>query len=144
MRIRVDFTTSYRYAAPASGVIQRLRVQPHDGWDQHVLRWRVDVDADGALRTGRDVFGNITHLFTADGPLTALTLRVTGEVETGDSDGVVRGFAEPLPTGVFLRTTALTAPDPAIVALAAATAPDANVLDRLHALLIALYQRRLG
>ena len=82
MRIRIDYTTAYEYARAASSVVQLLRVQPRGGWDQHVGRWRVDVDADGSLRPGTDVFGNATHLFTAAAPITRLTMTVTGEVDT--------------------------------------------------------------
>ncbi len=138
MRIRIDYTTTYDYAADARDVVQLLRVQPRSGVDQIVSRWRIDVDADGALRPGTDPFGNWTHLFTADGPLRRLTLRVTGEVDTQEAHGAVRGFPEPLPPTAFLRATTLTEPDPAIVAFAAGLA-DAPVLDRLHALNTALF-----
>ena len=133
MRIRIDYTTAYTYAAPAHGVIQLLRLQPRSGQDQHVTRWRIDVDADGALRAGTDAFGNWTHLFTADGPVRRLTLTCTGEIDTDEAHGAVRGFVEPLAPMMFLRTTELTMPSPAIVALAHEVAGSA-VLNRLHAL----------
>ncbi len=138
MRIRIDYTTTYDYAADARDVVQLLRVQPRSGTDQMVGRWRIDVDADGALRPGTDAFGNCTHLFTADGPLRRLTLRVTGDVDTQEAHGAVRGFTEPLPPAAFLRATALTEPDPAIAAFAAGLAGGA-VLDTLHALNTALF-----
>ncbi len=133
MRIRIDYTTTYDYAGPAHGVVQLLRVQPRSGTDQLVRRWRIDLDADGALRPGTDAFGNWTHLFTADAAIRRLTLTVTGEVETHEAHGSVRGFAEPLPPPMFLRSTGLTAPDPGIAAFAADIGGD-GVLDRLHAL----------
>ncbi len=140
MRIRIDYTTAYDYSAAASSVVQLLRVQPRGGWDQHVARWRVDVDADGSLRTGTDVFGNATHLFTAAAPIRRLTLTVAGEVDTEDAHGSVRGFHEPLPPTMFLRSTALTTPDAALAAFAH-DQPDANVLDTLHALNVAINAR---
>ena len=140
MRIRIDYTTAYDYSLAASSVVQLLRVQPRGGWDQHVGRWRVDVDADGSLRVGTDVFGNATHLFTAAAPIKRLTMTVTGEVDTDDAHGAVRGFPEPLPSTMFLRSTDLTAPDAAIAAFARnlGNAPD---LDRLHALNLAIHAR---
>ena len=91
MRIRISHLTSYRYAAPASSVIQRLRLTPrnHDG--QYVARWRIDVSADCRLDQHEDAFGNITHAFTAEGPFTELTVTAAGEVETRDTQGIVRG-----------------------------------------------------
>jgi len=140
MRIRIDYTTAYDYSSAASSVVQLLRVQPRGGWDQHVGRWRVDVDADGSLRSGTDVFGNCTHLFTAAAPIRRLTLTVAGEVDTEDAHGSVRGFHEPLPPTMFLRSTALTTPDAALAAFAHGL-PSANVLDRLHALNLAIHAR---
>lgn len=139
MRIRIDYTTTYDYSLPANSVVQLLRVQPRAGWDQHVARWRVDVDADGCLRGGHDVFGNATHMFTADAAIKRLTLTVTGEVDTQDANGLVRGFPEPLPPVLFLRATDLSAPDPAIVDFAR-TLPGATELDRLHALNLAIHE----
>ncbi len=137
MRIRIDYTTTYDYAAEARDVVQLLRVQPRSGHDQLVSRWRIDVDADGALRPGTDPFGNWTHLFTADGPVRRLTLTCTGEIDTSEAHGAVRGFAEPLPPPLFLRSTALTTPDAAIAGLAHDLG-DGPLLDRLHALNLAL------
>lgn len=133
MRIRIDYTTTYDYADAAHSVVQLLRLTPRSGDDQQVRRWRIDVGADGALRTGCDAFGNATHMFSADGPLRRLVLTVAGEVETGDAAGVVRGFAESLAPMMFLRATPLTASSWAIAEFASEQ-PGAHALDRLHAL----------
>ena len=137
MRIRIDYTTTYDYAAPAHSVVQLLRMCPRGGEDQHVKRWRVDVDADGSLRLGHDAFGNATHMFTAEAPLRRLALTVTGEVDTIDAAGLVRGFPEPLPPVMFLRQTALTTPDPALAEFAQGVT-GRDLLHRLHALMGAI------
>src|SRR5262245_22349535 len=82
MRIQISHLTNYRYDAPAASVIHMLRLTPrnHDG--QYVVRWRIDVSTDCRLDQHEDAFGNITHVFTADGPLTELAVAVEGEVET--------------------------------------------------------------
>jgi transglutaminase-like putative cysteine protease len=137
MRIRVSHHTSYHYDAPANGVIQTLRLTPrnHDG--QFVVDWRIELSADCRLDVREDAFGNITHAFTADGPLDELGVLVAGEIETRDSGGVVRGAVERFPPSLYLRETPLTATDAAIVDLArevrAAAGPASLTL--LHALL---------
>src|SRR5262245_465614 len=115
MRIRISHTTSYRYQHPAAGVIQTLRLTPrnHDG--QFVVGWRIDVSENCQLAQHEDAFGNITHVFTADGPISELQLTVDGEVETQDTHGVVRGTVERFPPSLYLRETPLTRIDPAIV-----------------------------
>ena len=118
MRVRISHESIYRYAAPVSGVIQTLRLTPrnHDG--QYVVFWRIDISEDCRLDHHEDAFGNITHTFTAEGSFSELTVTVDGEVETQDSHGIVRGAIERFPPSLFLRETALTRPDTAIVAFA--------------------------
>ena len=95
-------------------MIQTLRLTPrnHDG--QYVVGWRIDVSENCQLDQHEDAFGNITHVFTADGPLSELRLTVEGEVETQDTDGVVSGTVERFPPSLYLRETPLTRLDPAI------------------------------
>lgn len=142
MRIRVSHDTIYRYDAPARGVIQTLRLTPrnHDG--QYVVRWRIDISEDSRLDAHDDAFGNITHTFTADGPFDALTVHVEGEVETQDTDGLVRGAIERFPPALFLRETPLTAIDPAIAGFAEETrgAAGEKPLALMHALVGRLNQ----
>ena len=69
-----------------------------------------------------------------------MSVAVEGEVETQDTDGVVRGAVERFPPGLFLRETALTQPDAAIVDFAdsARAGAGSDPLALLHALMTAL------
>jgi transglutaminase-like putative cysteine protease len=137
MRIRISHDTNYRYDAPANGVIQTLRLTPrnHDG--QFVVDWRIELSADCRLDVREDAFGNITHSFTADGPLGELGVLVAGEIETRDTAGVVRGAVERFPANLYLRETPLTAADAAIIDFAreVRAAAGTSSLALLHALL---------
>jgi transglutaminase-like putative cysteine protease len=142
MRLRVAHSTVHRYDPPATGVIQVLRLTPrnHDG--QYVIRWRIDVSADARLAAHEDAFGNLTHVFSADGPFEALTVEVDGEVETQNTDGVVRGAVERFPPSLFLRETPVTQADAAIRDFAEgirAARGDGEILAELHALLQELH-----
>ncbi len=141
MRLRISHLTRYCYETPASGVIQMLRLTPrnHDG--QFVANWRIDVSTDCRLDQHEDAFGNITHAFSADGPLSELCVLVEGEVETRDTQGIVRGAVERFPPSLYLRETALTSPGADIVAFAAARREMAGgkVLDLLHGMLERLH-----
>ena len=140
MRIRISHATTYRYDTPPTGVIQLLRLTPrnHDG--QHVVAWRVDLSEDCLLHQHEDAFGNITHSFTAEGPFKELSVAVEGEVDTHDTQSVVRGAVERFPPGLFLRETALTQPDAAIIDFADSARADAGnePLPLLHGLMTAL------
>jgi transglutaminase-like putative cysteine protease len=137
MRICVSHQTTYRYDAPAGSVIQMLRLTPRNHEGQYVAHWRIDVSADCRLDQHEDAFGNIAHAFTADGPFSELNVLVEGEVETRDTEGVVRGAVERFPPSLYLRETALTTADTDLTAFAAAArdAAGTDVLKLLHTLL---------
>jgi len=141
MRIHVVHRTAYRYATPATGVIQLLRLTPrnHDG--QFVVDWHIDVSADCRLDQHEDAFGNISHTFTADGPFDELVVAVEGQVETRDTGGTVTGAVERFPPSLFLRETSLTKADDAIMSFAAAARADTgdDILSLLHAMLQRLH-----
>ncbi len=142
MRIRISHATTYRYDAPPTSVTQMLRLTPrnHDG--QYVAAWRVDLSQDCLLHQHEDAFGNITHSFTAEGPFNELSITVDGEVDTQDTNGVVSSAVERFPPGLFLRETALTQPDAAIIAFADDTRAEAgsDPLSLLHGLMSALHR----
>ena len=73
MRIRIAHRTEYRYDPPATGVIQVLRLTPRNHEGQYVVRWRIDVSADARLNAHEDAFGNLSHVFSADGPFSELS-----------------------------------------------------------------------
>src|SRR5919198_1463521 len=118
MRIRASHETCYHYDAAPTGVIQTLRLTPrnHDG--QYVITWRIDVSEDCRLDAHEDAFGNIVHAFTVEGPLHELRVLVEGELETEATHGIVRGAVERFPPSLYLRETALTRVDAAIVEFA--------------------------
>jgi transglutaminase-like putative cysteine protease len=142
MRIRISHQTLYRYDRPASGVIQTLRLTPRNHAGQYVVDWRIDISEDCRLDHHEDAFGNITHTFTADGPLTEFRVTVDGEVDTQDTSGIVRGTVERFPPSLYLRQTALTQPDAAIIdfarAIEARAAAD-GVLNVMHQLLAVIH-----
>jgi len=142
MRIRIAHRTDYRYDPPAAGVIQVLRVTPRNYEGQYVVRWRIDVSADARLAAHEDAFGNITHVFSVDGPLGELSVEVDGEVETQNTNGIVRGTVERFGPSLFLRDTSLTQADAAIREFAQSirAAQGGEILAELHALLDRLYK----
>jgi len=114
MRVCITHKTLYDYDRPARGLIQHLRLTPRDHDGQHVMHWRIEPSVDGRLKKGEDPFGNILHTFSADSLIEHLTICVTGEVETTEMHGIVRGAVERLPDLFYLRETDLTAADDAI------------------------------
>jgi transglutaminase-like putative cysteine protease len=118
MRIEISHETVYRYVTPARGVIQILRLTPrnHDG--QYVEDWRIDMSENCQLDQHEDAFGNITHVFSIDNPISELRVLVEGRVDTQDTNGLVVGTIERFPPSLYLRETPLTWADPAIAEFA--------------------------
>jgi transglutaminase-like putative cysteine protease len=143
MRLRIRHETAYRYAPPASRVIEMLRLTPrgHDG--QFLANWRIDVDRDCRIDVTTDPFGNTLHSFAVEGSLDGLTITAGGEVETQDMGGVLHGQVEPLPPGIFLRETSLSHADAAIRGFAEATAAAAahDRIRSLHGLMLGIRER---
>jgi transglutaminase-like putative cysteine protease len=144
MRIAISHTTAYRYARPAKGVIQTLRLTPRNHAAQHVARWRVEIDADARLRQSEDAFGNIAHTLDAAGPIETFSIHVEGEVETRDTAGVLSGAVERFPAELFLRATDLTAVTPEMAQYAseaqASCGERQDALSLMHALMSSLHR----
>src|SRR5580692_13009730 len=142
MRLRIAHSSVYRYDPPTAGVIQVLRLTPRNHEGQHIGHWRIDVTPDARLASHEDAFGNITHVFSADGPLDELSVEVDGEVETQNTNGIVRGTVERFGPSLFLRDTALTQADPAIQDFAQGirAAKSGEVLAELHMVLDQLHE----
>jgi transglutaminase-like putative cysteine protease len=142
MRLSIDHRTVYRFAVPQARLVQMLRLTPENSHDQTVASWRIDVDCDARLRTGRDGFGNVATMLYAEGPVDSIAITVHGEVLTSHSDGLLHGVHEPLPPALFLRATDATPHDAAIAAFAAEAAVGAQSrVGALHRLNAALHAR---
>ena len=114
MRLTIDHRTRYQFSEPQARVVQLLRMTPLDFGGQTVIDWRIDVDCDARLREGRDGYGNITTMLYIDGPISAVSIMVRGDVLTDDLGGQVKGTLEPLPPLFFTRSTHLTEANDAI------------------------------
>lgn len=121
MKLLVDHTTAYSYATPLTHSLQMVRLFARAHAGMAVLNWRVEASRGDALESFEDGLGNRAALAEARGA--RAHLRVSGMVETSDTQGWVHGAPDPLPARYFLRETPLTAPDEALKSLSA-SAPD--------------------
>ncbi len=133
MKLTVSHDTVYRYDRPMVGVVQSLRVTPSLSESQQVSRWQIAVT--GGQRGGafRDGAGDKVEAWTVRGPVSEVTVSVTGQVETTDTAGILRGHREAISPYVYLRPTAMTRVDDAIRDLARDNGTG-DGLDRAHAL----------
>jgi transglutaminase-like putative cysteine protease len=142
MRLIVRHEIAWTWEAPPRSVVEHLRIEPRNHEGQHVINWRTDVEPGGRTRMGEDAFGNAFDCLSVDGPLSRLTVRAEGEIETFETAGIVRHGVERFPPELYLRESALTAPDPTLRTFAEnAVAGEQTALARAHALMDALHER---
>ena len=135
MHLTIDYRTDYRFTRPQARVIQLLRVTPASHAGQTIVDWTIDVECDARLRSHTDGYGNKVTMLYVPGPINNVSVRVWGEVFTEDTAGVIRDAPEPLPVGLYLRQTPLSAPSDAIAELASGLARiEKDELARLHLL----------
>jgi transglutaminase-like putative cysteine protease len=139
VRIRITQSITHTYEQPARSALQILRLTPCDHDGQHVKHWRVDVNVDARLRSGRDTFGNVTQTLSVDGPISKVNITIAGEVETNDVNGVISGGAERFTPDIFLRDTQRTLAGDAIRSLANDVGGSED-LDIAHRLMAAMHK----
>jgi transglutaminase-like putative cysteine protease len=138
VRILIDYATTYSYDRAARYILQVLRLTPRSSEAQQVRRWNVETDVDARLHRSEDAFGNIVHNLYTEQPTRSLTVRVSGEVVTSDTAGVVPRDQETLSPLVFLRQTPLTRSDKLIAVFATEFAGHPT-LDTLHRLMAGIH-----
>lgn len=129
MILTVNHETVYRYDSAALHSTQYLRLTPQDGDGQRVLEWHLDLPTQAVAAA--DAFGNILHVLTLDMPHREIRIRARGIVETdsGARSCEADGDARP-----FLRSTALTTMDAAMMGFAEAFSEWPMTLPALAAL----------
>jgi len=134
MRLHIRHVTSYSYDRPVDYSAQLMRLTPCEHAGQRVRSWRVTADGKPLARSD-DGYGNTLHLFTVARPHRGATIVAEGEVDTTDTQGVLRDTPERLPASYWLRSTPPTTPDAALRALAAEVEFFADPIVRLHRLM---------
>ncbi len=134
MLLTVDHVTRYFYDQPVRAVVQSHRLRPSQFDGQKLIRWDVTV-SDGQMGGGfRDGAGDWVQGWTVQGPVAEILVQVSGQVETSDLAGVLRGHKESVPPHCYLRDTHPTTADAALAALGEGLTPDTDALATAHAL----------
>jgi len=139
MRIHIRHETHYAYSQPLHRLVQYLRMTPRNSARQAVKRWK--VTAPGNLGSWTDHLGNRCHTLVLDRPEKAVSIVAEGEVETVDTAGTVPAHYTTLPVPVYLRQTAFTRPDAAVLDLAESfrAGIESDRLSALHDLMRAVH-----
>ena len=88
--------------------------------------WRIEVSADCRLDQHEDAFGNITHTFTADGPIAELVVRSRARSRRRTTPASCTARSSGFRRACYLRETPLTGPTTRSPILPQAVAADAG------------------
>ncbi|KFE36701.1 transglutaminase family protein [Thioclava atlantica] len=135
MILTVNHVTTYGYGEPMGTAVQSLRLFPSRFEGQRVIDWQVSVE--GGVRGGafRDGAGDRVEGWSIRPPVEEVAITVSGQVETFDTSGVLRGHRESVHPMAYLRETVATWIDDALADLGAeAVAGASDELDRAHRL----------
>ncbi|WEX07439.1 transglutaminase family protein [Chelativorans sp. AA-79] len=141
MRLKISHSTEYRYDAPLSYALQRLRLFPKSGSTQTVTEWTLSIE--GAREEVRydDSFGNDTRLLSIEGAPHRIVITTSGLVETQDTNGVVGAHRGLAPLWLFLQDTPLSEPGEGVASLAKSVDDGGTEVERLHALMELVRER---
>jgi len=117
MRLKINHTTSYHYDAPVDYGLQQVRLTPKDQEGQKILHWEIVIEGGHKELRFTDHHANHVDLISIDPGGEQIVIRVKGEIETGDTAGIIgqhRGF---MPLWMFRQPTLLTTPGAKIRAL---------------------------
>jgi len=132
MLLKVDHITRYFYDQPVRGVVQSHRLMPSAFDGQRVLSWDVTVSDGQKGGSFRDGAGDLVQGWSVLGPVSEILVRVTGEVQTTDLAGLLRGHRELVPPDAYLRDTMPTRIDAALADLSHGLDVAGNMLAATH------------
>lgn len=133
MKLQITHETIYRYDAPILGLVQSLRLTPSIFEGQRVSSWKIGIANGHRGGAFRDGAGDWIEAWTVRGHTDEVIVSVTGQVETRDTAGVLRGHREIISPLVYLRPTRATEVDDALRDLAGTVKAD-DMLDCAHRL----------
>ncbi|CCF20751.1 conserved protein of unknown function [Pseudorhizobium banfieldiae] len=140
MLLRITHSTEYRYDAPLTYSLQRLRLVPRSSALQTVIDWNISIDGARVEVTYDDSFGNTTWLLSVDGEPHSIAIHASGTVETIDNHGMLGNHRGLAPLWLFRQPTDLSRPGPATEAVVGLVSAG-NDLQRLHELMRLVRER---
>lgn len=134
MKLRISHETVYGYDQPIRNLVQSLRLTPSIFEGQKTHEWQIDVSGGVRGPSFRDGAGDWIEGWTVRAPVSEITVRTSGHIETRDTAGVLRGHREMIHPLAYLRDSKATTPDKGLRELAASVADTADALDLAHKL----------
>lgn len=135
MLLRINHTTRYNYAVPATYALQQIRLRPLNCMGQSIMSWDLELEGAEIQAQFNDQFGNCVDLILLQEGAHTVGLSFSGNVETHSTSGVSGTHDEVMPLWFYRRQTALTKAGSGVAKLLEKILPtksdDLEVLHRL-------------
>jgi transglutaminase-like putative cysteine protease len=138
MKLLVRHQTVYSYEAVAGRAAMLLKLMPTSNAAQTVEDWRVSINGETLTGFTTNSLGDLEAIWIRHDRHDSAVIVAEGLVETHDTHGVLGWPKSSINTRYFLRSTPLTAPSDAIIAMAHSVDGEVDALGRLHALSAAI------
>ncbi|MEM7296545.1 MAG: transglutaminase N-terminal domain-containing protein, partial [Pseudomonadota bacterium] len=89
MRLKIDHTTRYSFERPVLFGLQQVRKTPKSHAPQRVLTWETEIIGGRKELSYDDHHNNLVELISFGEERTVFEIISRGEVELGDSSGVI-------------------------------------------------------
>lgn len=141
MHLFIEHETIYRYEPPARFTTQYIRLTPRQHGNLQVWSW--NLIGPRKMTQFNDGFGNVVHVLSVTEAHEEVRLKVTGEVWTQETAGVLPPEFEAFSPLYYANHTRLTAADAAIKDFAETfrTAVASDRLSGLHDVMTSLNKR---
>jgi transglutaminase-like putative cysteine protease len=128
--MKLSLTHTLLFSLPGSGrAVQHLLLTAASSPQQKIERWSIAMPGFSDAATFRDGYGNRAHLVSQTKRTEAISITVTGVVETIDKAGVLGRLEYDPPPALFRRVTDLTRPDAELIE---GIGPDGGRIGQLH------------
>ncbi|MFV0473374.1 MAG: transglutaminase domain-containing protein [Pikeienuella sp.] len=134
MLLSIRHRTFYRYDPPVSRAALKLRLFPAATASQAIRSWSVTVNGEAPEMRLVNGYGDEEAVWLADDGAEEVEILASGVIETTDTHGVLRGWRMAARPAMFLRRTALTAPDEGVAAMAREATGGKTGIAAAHAL----------
>ncbi|MXO64976.1 transglutaminase family protein [Altericroceibacterium endophyticum] len=133
MRLAVHHSTRYRFAAPVSHGLQRLRLTPKSTQGQEILEWTMRYEGAREELVYEDQNFNTVVLISVDEGAEQVVVSCEGLVNTEDKAGLIGHHSGHMPLWAFLGETPLTKAGPKIKQLISSVERSENgMVETLH------------
>jgi len=138
MKLKIEHSTRYRFDEPVSYGLQQLRKTPKSSHHQRVITWATGIEGGRKEVSFEDHHNNVVELISFERDTSELVIRSYGEVEIGETHGILGAHLGPGQLWLYGTSTPRTKAGTGVRAILRQATGETD-LERLHGLMQAIH-----